>query len=337
MSEITPPLLPTLPQSLAERTAVARQSLKTESAKLKRLLQNLAQDQARADQAEALRLAGEVLKGQLAQVPRGASSWSGPVPWQPEQQITVALRPELSAAENVAKMFQRARGLATGSRIIAERRQATEQRLLVLASVQLGYPPLLERAQRWQQTSPQDRESLGDRPRNLFRDADTWLQSVRALRLKIGGEHKPDVQQRQIARKAGAELPKGVELFRSPEGRAVLVGRSAEGNDALVTRLLRGRDVWLHVRDQTGAHVVLRSEGQTAPSEAEVRACAILAAHLSGLAKGDRAEVAVCAGKGVKKVKGAPTGSVYVSGERAVRVTIDAAVVDAFYARRPPK
>ncbi len=331
------PAPPPLPQSLAERTAVARQSLKTEVAKLKRLLQNLAQDQLRADQAGELRLAGEVLKGQLGQVPRGAATWSGVVPWAPDQALTVSLRPDLSAAENVAKIFQRARGLAAGARIIAERRGATEVRLQQVADVQAAWALLLARAQRWQAATTQEREQLDDRPCALFRDADAWLQQVRALRLKVGGEHKPDAVQRQIARKAGAELPKGVELFRSPEGRPVLVGRSALGNDALVTRLLRGRDLWFHVRDQTGAHVVLRLEGQGAPSDAELRACAMLAAHLSGLAKGDRAEVSVCPGKGVKKVKGAPAGSVYIRGERALHVTLDAAVIDGFYARRPPK
>jgi hypothetical protein len=47
--------------------------------------------------------------------------------------------------------------------------------------------------------------------------------------------------------------------------------------------------------------------------------------------------VTLAQGKGVRKVKGAAAGSVYVSGERALRVEVEAAVVDGFYARRAVK
>ncbi|MBI5608407.1 MAG: hypothetical protein HY902_05960, partial [Deltaproteobacteria bacterium] len=72
---------------------------------------------------------------------------------------------------------------------------------------------------------------------------------------------------------------------------------------AQLTRLL-GRPPGIESVDYGCVH----GHVQGAPTDAEVRACAMLAAHLSGLAKGDRAEVSVCAGKGVKKVKGAPAG-----------------------------
>lgn len=328
--------MPILPVTLAERTAVARQSLKTEAKKLARLLEKLAADKQRADEAVVLREQAEVLKTFLAKIPRGAARFEAAVPWQPERILQVPLRPDLGPVENVQRLFQRARGLERGAAIIAGRIDEVEMRALHVQELQQQWQGLLHRAEAWQRAFTAG-ESPADRPRVLLALADTWLQEVQQLRLKIGGEDKPSQAQRQIARAKQAELPKGVELFESPAGHPVLAGRNATANDALVVRYLRGRDWWFHARDQAGAHVVLRWQGKETPPESELAACAVLAAHLSGLDKGSRVEVIACPGKGVRKVKGAAPGAVYVSGERAVRVEVDAATVDAFYARRPPR
>ena len=325
-----------MPQSLAAITAIARQSLRTECKKLERLLGKLQHDRAKALDAPKLRLAADVLKVHLGKLARGQYHLQLAVPWDPPAHVSIEIPVESSPLQEMERLYRRARGMETGLRLIDDRADATQLRLWQLQELSLAWADLLARATQWQ--AARDRgEMPGARARTWLDLTDAWVAQVRALRLPVGGEHVPSQQQRRIAKAKGAELPKGVELHQAPSGAAVLVGSSAAANDSLVTRLLRGRDCWMHLRDQPGAHVVLRCDGPAPASEEDLRACAVLAAHLSGIAKGARVEVTVALGKGVRKVKGAAPGSVYVSGERAIRVEVDGAVVDAFYARRPLK
>jgi predicted ribosome quality control (RQC) complex YloA/Tae2 family protein len=325
--------LPALVDALRGRTARARQSLKTEAKKLVRLQQRLCTDLEQTRQAPALREQAEVLKTQLGQVPRGASAVTLAIPWDPPRHITVALRPQDSAQSNVQRLFQRARGLEQGAAVIARRQAETAARMEAVAAVGAAWLDLEERAIRWQ-TARDRGEQPAERPRDLLHHCETWLASVRALGLTTGEAAA------RAPSPSGApprDLPKGIEAFETSDGHAVLAGRNASANDTLVTRLLRGRDWWLHVRDQAGAHVVLRWSGEVPPPDGVLAECAALAGHLSGIAKASRVEVTVCRGKHVRKVKGAPAGTVYVHGERSLRVTVDGGVIDAFYARRRAK
>lgn len=327
---------PPLADTVAERTAIARQSLRGEAKKLQRLLGKLEVDRQRAEGAPQLRLQADAIKLNLKTLPRSGGPWQLVLPWEPSVVIEVSVPPASTPLQEMERLYRRARGMELGQRIIAERADQTQLRLWRVEELQQAYAELHGRVTHWQQAKLQG-ETPPERAKHWLQQVDTWLHQLRALGLAIGGEHRPSEEQRRIAKKKGAELPKGVELHYAPSGAPVLVGRNAAANDALVTRYLRGRDWWFHVRDQTGAHVVLRCEGSAAPAEEDLRACAVLAAHLSGVAKGARLEVTLAQGKGVRKVKGAAAGSVYVSGERAMRVEVEAAVVDGFYARRSVK
>jgi predicted ribosome quality control (RQC) complex YloA/Tae2 family protein len=304
---------------------VALQSLRTERKALTRLLARLAVDHTQAEKAPELRAQGEVLKVQLHAVPQGASEVTLCWPWLPDQPIVVQLQRELSPQQNVERLFRRARGLEQGLRMIAERQTAAQAKLAEVEQLLATLP-----------VSPD--ETAPAEVWTAWRTAvDGWLAAVRRLRLRVARTPEPEsAAERKAAKQAGRDWPKGVQRFTSPAGALVLAGRDAKANDVLVTRLMRGRDRWFHRKDQPGAHVLLRVDGKQEPVEAELRACAVLCAHLSGVDKGSVADVTMAAGRHVRKVKGSATGSVYVSEERVLRVVVEAAVVDGFYARRPP-
>lgn len=319
--------LPPLAERLRAETTDARRALATEQKKILRLLAKLPADAAACQGGEQLRLAGEVLKVSLDQVPRGADHVTLAVPWLDDETVDVPLQRDLSPQQNLDKLFRRAKGLSLGLKIVRQREALAQQRLAEVATQLAALDVLLAQAQAFDAQQPQ-----APRPRDVLRQVAAWLLTVRQLGVKLQTVAvKPDADVRKAAR--GKELPEGVRLFRSPQNAVVLVGKTAQGNDALVTRLLRGRDVWLHLRDRPGAHVMLRIEGAATAKEPEVTACAMLAGHLSGVAKGEACDITICAGKDVRKVKGAPAGSVYVSHERVQRVVVDGAVIDGFYAR----
>ncbi len=91
------------------------------------------------------------------------------------------------------------------------------------------------------------------------------------------------------------------------EGFAIWVGKSAVQNDALL-RAAAPNDLWLHVRDHAGSHVVVRTGGRPSVPQTVVLAAARLAARHSKASSEPRAEVLVTRVKHVRKPKGAPAG-----------------------------
>ena len=55
-------------------------------------------------------------------------------------------------------------------------------------------------------------------------------------------------------------MKQGYKSFVSSEGMEILVGNQAESNDYLTFNLSLPQDFWLHVADNSGAHVIVRNQ-----------------------------------------------------------------------------
>lgn len=298
----------------------ARKALRRERRRLLRLVGRLAADLARADEAPAMRRQGEALKYCLAQVPSGADRVTLQLPWAPEEDIEVPLRRDLTPAANMARIFRRARALDRARADISGRHVVAKRRLERVEGL-LG------------QVDPQTQAGDPDSA-----TVAALLAGLRDLGLRLVPSQSAPALSRDLQRRLGGrkrQLPVGIQRFTTERGAEVLVGRSAQANDALVTRLSRGRDAWMHVRDQRGAHVLLRAAGKTGRHhDLDLRDCAMLAAHLSGIGRDDRIDVTWSEARHVRKGKALPVGAVYVAEAKTLRVQVDGAVIDAFYARR---
>ena len=296
-----------------------RKALRNERRRLQRLIGRLAVDLARADEAPAMRQQGEALKYCLDQVPSGADSVTLRLPWAPEQDVEVPLRRDLTPAANMARIFRRARAMARARADIADRHSAAGKRLERVEALLLAVAAVDE--------GPPDRLAIAP-----------ITAGARSLALRLGQRNAAPTLSHDLQRRLGRrqhQLPDGVQRFTTERGAELLVGRSAAANDALVTRLSRGRDAWMHVRDRRGAHALLRAAGKTARHhDLDLRDCAMLVAHLSGIGRGDRVDVTWSEAKHVRKGKALPTGTVYVAEAKTLRVELDGAVIDAFYTRR---
>ena len=137
------------------------------------------------------------------------------------------------------------------------------------------------------------------------------LRGLRNWRKQHGLDPTP------TAAKAPTELP-----FRVFEDRGftILVGRNAANNDLLTQKYAHKEDLWLHAKDVTGSHVVIRHRaGQTVP-EPVVEHAAQLAGWYSRRQHDTLCPVAVTPKKYVRKPKGALPGQVVVERERVVLV-----------------
>lgn len=125
-----------------------------------------------------------------------------------------------------------------------------------------------------------------------------------------------DLQPETKAKEAG-ELP--FKVF-TDSGYTILVGRNAQNNDLLTQRYAHKDDLWLHAKDVTGSHVVIKQKaGHTTP-EPVVERAAQLAAWYSRRKNDSLCPVTVTPKKFVRKRKGAVAGQVVVERERVVLV-----------------
>ncbi len=101
----------------------------------------------------------------------------------------------------------------------------------------------------------------------------------------------------------------------SDSGYEILIGRNNNQNDELTFRLARKDDLWLHVKDYPGSHVIVRCRGGQPDKHTIALAAALAAEHskAGGLAAVDVTQV-----RFVKKAPGAKPGMVTYSNHYTV-------------------
>lgn len=104
------------------------------------------------------------------------------------------------------------------------------------------------------------------------------------------------------------------------DGFEVLVGKSSKANDELLRHYTWKEDLWLHAKDVSGSHVVIKyKSGQRIPTPVLERAAA-LAAYYSKNKTESLAAVIYTPCKYVRKVKGSAPGAVMVDRENVIMV-----------------
>jgi predicted ribosome quality control (RQC) complex YloA/Tae2 family protein len=104
------------------------------------------------------------------------------------------------------------------------------------------------------------------------------------------------------------------------EGFEILVGKNAKNNDLLTQKYAFKEDMWLHARDVSGSHVVIKyKSGKNFPTTVIERA-AELAAWYSKRKNDSLCPVIYTPKKFVRKPKGANEGAVIVEKEQVIMV-----------------
>lgn len=263
----------------------AAAALRQQCKKIDHTLALVREDLARFAGADALQAKAELLKGQLFKVGRGAARVELEDWARPGETVPLELDARLSPQQNLERLFHRAGKYRRGLG------QAREREAQLVA----------------------ERESLAAR-----------LAALEAL--------PPDDPQALVPflpaerdKHIRAAQPAGAPWTIFPLGNfSVLLGKNSRGNEAVTFRLARGNDLWLHARNQPGAHVVIhaRQRGAAVPEELVLRA-AQLALWYSGGRAGGRDEVAVIPVKLVRKVPGGKAGEVTYGRGRTVLVTLE--------------
>jgi predicted ribosome quality control (RQC) complex YloA/Tae2 family protein len=104
------------------------------------------------------------------------------------------------------------------------------------------------------------------------------------------------------------------------DGYRILVGKNAKHNDTLTLKIAKKDDLWLHAKDVSGSHVVIKQiPGRNFP-EYIIEKAAQLAAFYSKRKTDSLCPVLYTPKKYVRKKKGTPFGVVFVEKEKVVLV-----------------
>ena len=201
--------------------------------------------------------------------------------------LVVPLDPKHAPVEQAERMFDRAAKLERAARIIPRRRAR------------------LEADRAYLQQLESDVSLAQDQPeivavREALREAG-YLRQRRDRREKVQRDRSQPLR------------------YLSPEGFPILVGRNARQNE-IVTFSEAGRDdLWLHVHDGPGAHVVIRCGGQPVPAVTRT-AAAQLAAWFSRQRGNTGVAIVVTPRRFVTRMAGGRPGQVHFRGEETISV-----------------
>ena len=240
-----------------------------------------------AENPETVRAVGNLILARFAEIPRGATR--AQLIGLDGAAVEVELDPGLSADRNASRYFERA------------------------ARVERARVALPEKIR--------EAEGVGERWERLLTDAREGKVPPEAVASQLGLE-APRKKSKPVKETA---LP--YRTFRSSGGLEIRVGRGAKHNDDLTFRHSAPTDIWLHVRQNPGAHVILRWNLEERPPRKDLAEAATIAALHSPARGSSSVPVAWTRRKYVRKPRGAPPGTVAPDRTETVFVRPDPALL----------
>ena len=273
-------------------TTRLREALEARRERTARKIRAIESEVERGADAEELRQIGHLLLARKSGIAAGREEvrledFSG-------REVTVALDPQLDVVGNADAYYERARRLERAASELPRRIRTAERRLEKLDAA----------LARLDEEGPDDGawKLAGGRDRVLGRRSGP----------SRGGRAEE-----------GDALP--YRTYRTSGGREVRAGRSAKGNDALTFHHSAPDDIWMHVREAPGSHVVLRwGDRDQNPPEADLAEAALVAAVLSRARGSGVVPVAWTRRKYVRKPRKAPPGTVVPERTQTIFVEPDA-------------
>lgn len=245
-----------------------------------------------AENAEQLKIAGELITANIYQISKGAHSAELLNYYDPENRtITVRLDPQLTPAGNAQLYFKRY-NKARNSITVAER-------YLAEAQAEIAYL-----------------ESVLVSLKHAEQDID--LAEIKAELVKEG-YIAPERPVRGARKPEPVTQPSPMVLV-GEDGYEILVGRNNRQNDYLTMKMAKPEDMWLHVKDVPGSHVIIRRQRSGDMPPAVLQQAGEIAAFYSQARESSKVTVDYTLRKHVRKPKGAKPGMVIYENYKSISV-----------------
>ena len=203
--------------------------------------------------------------------------------------LTIPLDSTISIANNAKKYFKKYNKLKNALEIVTLQKKETEEELQYIESIIYE----LEYAKDIQEVNEIYNE-ISENP--IFKD---YIQSNNKTNTK---------------KETNISTPREYHI----DGFTVLVGKNNLQNDRLSFKIANKNDIWLHVKDIPGSHVIIRDSD---PDEQTLLEAAQLAAYFSKGRNSDNVPVDYLPAKRLHKPNGAKPGFVTFTGQKTLYVT----------------
>jgi predicted ribosome quality control (RQC) complex YloA/Tae2 family protein len=284
---------------LRQRTADLHRFISNERAKHQAKTVKLQRSLKDSEQADDLRIKGELLTASLHMVKRGEKQ-ARVINYYDEAQteMVIELDPLLSPAENAQRYFRKYNKLKASVQFIQEQ--------LSQCQIEIDYLNTIQQQLDHAELSVIDeiREELAEQG---------YIRNRQKTRKKQKKEQKTVVSS-----------------YQSSEGISISVGRNNKQNDYLTMKLARNSDTWLHTKDIPGSHVVIHA---TTFGETTLKEAASLAAYYSQARASSQVPVDYTLVRHVHKPNGAKPGYVIYEQQKTVYVTPDEAWIQSILER----
>ncbi len=237
---------------------------------------------------EQLRIYGELLKANLYALNRGQSFAEVPNYYSENlEMVRIPLDVSLSPSDNANKYFKEYKKTYTAEQTLKKLTEIDKQELIYFDSV-------LDSIER-----------------------STTLADITQIREELA---ESGYIKQTTNRKKSNQTANQFKEYTSQEGYKILVGKNNKQNDYLTTVLANKYDLWFHVKNIAGSHVLVLCGGNQVSDETIIQA-ATLAAYNSKAANSSKVAVDYTPVKFVKKPNGAKAGMVIYTTNKTVYVT----------------
>ena len=288
------------------KTKNLQKALRRKRKSLKTRLQRLERDLEKAGETAPHQKWADLLLANAHSLPSGASDAKVTDLFEGKGEVIIPLDPKKSVVENADRYYESRRKGARTEKTAQKRKDLTLKELDRVES-------LIQEV------------STADQKERL----DGLMEEAQALGVDLLGAGKGDLSKGDKKK----EKRRPYRVYASQSGKRILVGRSARDNQELTFHVARGRDLWLHVSERSGPHVIVRLEkGESVDGETLLDA-ATLAVYSALHRRTGSAEVLYTKKKNVRPVKGAP-GTVTLSSPKAINLRMEEQRLERLLATR---
>jgi predicted ribosome quality control (RQC) complex YloA/Tae2 family protein len=278
-------------ERIKQRTNDLRKNIRTKLDRMYNKLNNLNEDLKKGHNAEKYRLYGNLITANIYQIEKNQDTARLVNYYDKDHNtITIPLKKELTPAQNAQKYFKMYNKAKTAISEISNQIKKTRRDIDYLEQIMINIE---------QCTHMSDIEEIR-----------TELEENKILKRKIT--------------KKGAKLDKRSNYLKyiSSEGFEIFVGKNNKQNNDITFKMASKEDLWFHIKDMPGSHVVLR-QGNKTPGDLSILEAAALAAYYSKARNSTKVAVDYTQRKNVKKQHGAKPGMVIYDNYSTVLVDSD--------------
>jgi predicted ribosome quality control (RQC) complex YloA/Tae2 family protein len=249
-----------------------------------RKLSSLEDELGRAQSVEMIRTRGEMLLAYMHSIQPGQRTLA-----IPGAEFEIELDPDLTPVEQAQAIFREYRKARAAIERVPER--------IVESQARIAY--------------------LDDLDNSL--DIAATYDEIRAVLVEITAAGRPPAPEQPKRKGRGKEprVPQPLRL-QTKRGAQMLLGRTAGQNDTATFRLAAPDDLWFHVRNAPGSHVILRAVPDL--TQDDIEEAARLAAGYSKLREESNVDVVYAERRYVRRIPNGPPGQATYRNEQVIRV-----------------